>query len=371
MTKILFFIPTLMHGGAEKVLVNLANNLDPIKYEVTLYSIFDEGVNKQFLKSHVKYRHKFKKVFRGNSQIMKLFSTPFLYRFFIREDYDVVVSFLEGPAARIISGCTNPNTKKIAWIHTEMIDESLGKTGFRNGTEARKLYERFDHIVGVSKNVSASFKKIITSKVPVSVIYNVIETEHVIEKGKVPADGFTDDNTITICSVGKIVQVKGFDRLLEVHHKLMGEGVKHKIFIIGKGAEQNALQNKVYEMGFSDSFVFLGFDENPYRFISKADLYVCSSLREGFSTAVTEALVLGVPCVSTDVSGARELLGENNEYGLVTENTTEALYQGIKEMLTDPGKLSFYRKQAELRGSFFSKENTVKTVENLLDELNE
>ena len=67
-----------MHGGAEKVLVNLVNNLDKTKYDLTLYSIFDEGVNKQFLKSDVRYQSRFKKVFRGNSQIMKLLPPKWL-----------------------------------------------------------------------------------------------------------------------------------------------------------------------------------------------------------------------------------------------------------------------------------------------------
>ena len=369
MTKILFLIPNLMHGGAEKVLVNLVNNLDKTKYDITLYSIFDEGVNKQFLKDHVKYRSRFKKVFRGNSQLMKLFSPRFLYRFFIKEEYDIVVSFLEGPAARIMSGCNSPNTKKIAWIHTEMTDPHLVKTGFRTVNEARKLYERFDHIAGVSKNVTAAFKKNVTHKIPVSVMYNVNETQQIIDKGKNQVDGFVKKNIVTICSAGKIVKVKGFDRLLEVHERLISEGFMHRVSIIGKGEQQSSLENKVRELGLSDSFLFLGFAENPYQYISKADMYVCSSLREGFSTAVTEALVLGIPCVSTDVSGAKELLGENNEYGIVTENNTEALYEGIREMLEHPEKRTYYRKQAEIRGGYFSKEHTVKAVENLLDEL--
>lgn len=365
MVKILFLIPTLMHGGAEKVLVNLVNNLDRTKYDVTLYSIFDEGVNKQFLQHHVTYRSRFKKVFRGNSQLMKLFSPKLLYHFFIKEEYDILVSFLEGPAARIIAGCTNPDTKKIAWIHTEMTEEKLGKTGFRSLGEARNIYEKFDRIVGVSKDVAASFKQNITDKIPVSVLYNVNETKQIIDKGKATVDGFSGDSIVKICSAGKIVKLKGFDRLLEAHQRLIREGLKHEVYIIGKGAEQNSLENKVQELGLSDSFRFLGFDENPYRMISKADLYVCSSLREGFSTAVTEALILGVPCVSTDVSGARELLGENNEYGIVTENNTDALYRGIKEMLTDSDKLSYYRKRAEIRGNYFSKEHTIKAAQHL------
>lgn len=60
-------------------------------------------------------------------------------------------------------------------------------------------------------------------------------------------------------------------------------------------------------------------------------MYVCSSRREGFSTAVTEALIVGTPVVSTNCSGAYELLGKNNEYGIVTENNEDALYEGIKK----------------------------------------
>lgn len=369
MTKILFLIPTLMHGGAEKVLVNLVNNLDPSKYEITLYSIFDQGVNKEFLNKDIRYLYKFKKVFRGNSQLMKLFSSKFLYRFFIKDDYDIVISYLEGPAARIISGCTNRNTKKVAWIHTEMMNTTIAKTGFRNFKEAQQQYERFDYIVGVSQNVASSFAKNVTKKVPVSVIYNVIETQNVRDQGREIFEGWGNSEGFKICSAGKIINVKGFDRLLAAHERLIHEGFKNKVCIIGVGEARNELEQKVNEKGLSDSFRFLGFDENPYRIMSKAGLYVCSSLREGFSTAVTEALILGIPCVSTDVSGAKELLGDHNEYGIVTENSTDGLYEGMKKMLENPEKLKYYKQQAELRGSFFSKENTVKSVENFLDTL--
>ena len=79
MKKILFFIPNLMHGGAEKVLVNLVNNLDKDKYDITLQTIFDVGVNKQYLNEDIKYKYVFKKLFRGSTTIFKLFSPKFLY----------------------------------------------------------------------------------------------------------------------------------------------------------------------------------------------------------------------------------------------------------------------------------------------------
>ena len=369
MTKILFLIPNLMHGGAEKVLVNLVNNLNPSKYEITLLSIFDQGVNKEFLNQNINYQYKFKKVFRGNSQLMKLFSPKFLYRFFIKKEYDIAISFLEGPAARIISGCQNPATKKIAWIHTEIQDQNTAKGGFRTLKDAQKYYEKFDRIVGVSQQVVEGIQKFITTKIPTHVLYNVNETQSIIEKGKVPIDDIFSPEIPTLISVGKIVKIKGFDRLLEAHKRLIEQGGVHQIVLVGIGAEEAALTKKAKEWGLSDSFKLVGFHKNPYKLLAKSDLYICSSLREGFSTAVTEALILGIPVISTEVSGAKELLGENNEFGIVTENSTEGLYQAMKLLLTHPDQLTHFKKQAEIRGNEFSTEKTVLAVENLLDSL--
>lgn len=369
MIKILFLIPNLMHGGAEKVLVNLVNNLDKTKYDLTLYSIFDEGVNKQFLKSDVRYQSRFKKVFRGNSQIMKLFPPKWLYRFFIKERYDIVVSYLEGPAARIISGCPDRLTKKIAWIHVELNNEKEAKVGFFSINAARKAYNKYDRIVAVSAKVGECFKKNITTKVPLQVLYNTNETEQIRKLGLEPMENVFDPTTVQVCSVAKIATTKGFDRLLIAHKRLIGEGFRHQVNILGIGSEQGNLERKARELGVGESFRFLGFHQNPYKYVSKCDFYVCSSHVEGFSTAVSEALILGVPVVSTNCSGAYELLGYHNEYGIVTENNTDAIYGGMREMLADPEKLAHYRIQADKRGRYFSKENTVKAVEDLLDEL--
>ena len=110
----------------------------------------------------------------------------------------------------------------------------------------------------------------------------------------------------------------------------------------------------------------LGYQINPYKYISKCDLFVCASYAEGFSTAATEALILGVPVCTVEVSGMKEMLGENNEYGIVTENNDEALYQGIKELINNSEKLQHYKQQAIIRGKSFSTERTVREVEKML-----
>ena len=367
--KILFMIPNLRHGGAEKVLVNLVNNLDKNKYNITLYSIFDDGINKEFLNADIDYQYKFKRVFRGNSHLLKMFTPKFLYNWFIKKEYDIAISFLEGPAARIIAGCVNSKTRKVAWIHTEIQNKKSTAVGFRSYTEAKLLYESFDNIIGVSENIIDSIMKNITEKVPLKVLYNVNETALIKELSE---DNVNIDFPIDIpkiISVGKIVKIKGFERLLEVHIRLLKENIKHHIYILGIGKEMAVLQKIIIQEGVQKTFHLLGFYKNPYKYIKKCDLYVCSSYREGFSTAVTEALVLGKPVVSTRVSGADELLGFNNEYGIITENSNEGIYKGLKEMLTKPEKLNYYKKKSEERGSYFSKEKTVKAVEYLFDSL--
>ena len=103
MKRVLFLIHDLGYGGAEKVLVNLANNMNKTKYDVTIQTLFNVGVNKKFINSDVNYIPGFKFMFRGNVPLMKKFSPKTLCKWVVKEDYDIVVSFLEGPCSRILS----------------------------------------------------------------------------------------------------------------------------------------------------------------------------------------------------------------------------------------------------------------------------
>lgn len=129
--KILFVIHDLSVGGAEKVLINLVNNMDYLKFDVTVLALFDEGVNKQFLNSKIKYRYAFRHAIRGNSHYMKLLSPKQLYRWLVSDEYDIVISYLEGPSARIVAGCPKNKTKIVSWIHcTYHNKEELAKSLF-------------------------------------------------------------------------------------------------------------------------------------------------------------------------------------------------------------------------------------------------
>lgn len=370
MIKILFLIPNLGHGGAERVLVNLVNHMDKSKYDITVQTMFDVGIYQDKLAPHVKYMGGFPWYFRGNTLVYKLFSPKFLYKRYIKEHYDIIVSYLEGPPARVVSGCTDPRAKLICWIHVEQNSTKYASSIFRNEDEAQKCYSKFDRFACVAETVKKDFSSLFDLRAPIDVIYNTVESDVIRAKKDEAVDDIVfSKDCFNLCSVAKLMKTKGYDRLVNIQRKLKDECIPTHVYIIGIGEELEALKTQIKENRLEEDWTFVGFRDNPYKYVAACDLYVCSSRREGFSTAVTESLIVGTPVVSTDCSGARELLGENNEYGIVTENNEESLYLGLKRMLTENGLLSHYKNQAEIRGKQFQIDQTVQQAEKMFEEV--
>ena len=370
MKKILFLIHDLGPGGAEKVLVNLVNNMDFEQFDITVMTLFDEGVNRQFLSPKITYRTCFGKALPGNSHLMKLLSPNALHRWLIKEHYDVEVAYLEGPCARIVSGCEDPNTKKVAWIHSTTGSDRTARIGFRSIDEAKECYGRMDAMAFVSKSVQDAFLKHIPFTGKKTVCYNTNETARILKQAEEPAaDVDFPAGTVALCAVGKLTPNKGFDRLIRIHDRLLREGYPVGTLILGEGPERSALEKMIREKKLESSVVLPGYRTNPYKYVAGSDLFVCASFAEGFSTAATEALIVGTPVCTVEVSGMKEMLGENNEWGIVTDNDEDALYRGIKRLLDDPALLAHYREQAARRGETFRTENTVSAVQELLNTL--
>lgn len=367
--KVLFFIHDLGQGGAEKVLVNLVNNLDREKFDIEVLAMFGGGINEKCLKADITYKPVFKRVFPGNSKIMKLFSPGLLHKLFIKDKYDIEVSYLEGPCARIISGCPHPETKLVSWIHTKFKSSQDIYSHFRNKGEADRCYKRFDYTAFVSKDVGSNFLKTIHLNNPNGVLYNTIESDQILSLSKEPVDLTFKQDTVNIITVGTLKEVKGYDRLLQITKRLKENGYIFNLFFLGSGPLEQKMKQYVADNNLNDCVTFLGFHSNPYKYVAKCDLFVCSSYTEGFSTAATEALIVGTPVCTVDVSGMKELLGDNNEYGLVTENTEDALFKGIKDYLDNPKLLKQYRDKALERSKLFSISKTTSEVEKMLSGL--
>ena len=366
MKKILFLIHDLGQGGAEKVLVNLVNNMDRSKFDISVTALFGDGINEQFLAPDIHFHAVFPKEVPGNSKLMKLLTPKQLHRLCVKEHYDVEVSYLEGPSARAVSGCQDPDTKLVSWIHVEQ--HTMGKlaASFRSEREASACYHRFDQTVCVSQYVHDDFCQLLDFQKPCQVLYNTVESDKILAGAGEAAPELADDGAVRLIAVGTLKQSKGYLRLLKIVRRLRDERYSVHLYILGIGPLQQEMEHFIRQNRLQDAVTLLGYQTNPYKYVSKCDLFVCASFAEGFSTAATEALIIGTPVCTVEVSGMKEMLGENNEWGIVTENNEEALYQGVKKLLDNPALLAHYKEKAVERGKCFSTKSTVHAVEEIL-----
>lgn len=367
--KILFLIHDLGQGGAEKVLVNLVNNMDRSKFDITVMALFGGGVNEQFLAPDIRFQAVWSRMIPGNSKLMKLLTPAQLHKLCVKEHYDIEVSYLEGPSARVISGCQAPDTKLVSWIHVELHTMANLSGAFRSEKEAYACYNRFDQTVCVSQYVCDSFRRLLNFQKPCQVLYNTVETDKILAGAGEPAPELKEDGKIKLVAVGTLKESKGYLRLLRILKRLRDEQYPVHLYILGIGPLQQEMQDYINQNSLQETITLLGYQTNPYKYVSKCDLFVCASFAEGFSTAATEALIVGTPVCTVEVSGMKEMLGENNEWGVVTENTEEALYKAIKMLLDDPKLLKDYKIKAKKRGTIFETEKTVDSVEKMLTAL--
>lgn len=373
MIKILFIIETLRGGGAEKVLVNLLKYLDSSEFEITVLTLFSGGINQTRLPQNIKYICRNAPYFKGITRILKWLPDCFFYNFFIKKalketDYDIAIAYMHGLPTRVVSSF--PNTKKITWIHGNMLADPnpVLRLIYPSYRQMQKSLMEFDAFVGVSETVCNSFKQYTGISDNVYLIHNTNDIEEIKKKASI-ANPFNTKTKIEIITVGHLMQVKGNDRLLEAISNLRQTETNFHLTILGDGNERLPLENYISDNNLSEYVSLPGFIDNPYPYMANADIYICPSYSEGFSTAVSEAIILGLPVISTDVSGAREILGNNNEYGIVCENSTEGITQALKKMLASAELRQHYANQAKARANFFSPERTVTDVEKLIKKI--
>ena len=115
-----------------------------------------------------------------------------------------------------------------------------------------------------------------------------------------------------------------------------------------------------------DKVFLLGYRENPYKYVKNSDLFVCSSISEGFSLVTGEAMAAGVPVISVNCPGPNEVL-EFGKYGMLVNNDEDSLYDGIKELIDNKQLYDKYKGAAINRGQMFSVKNFIRDVYEILN----
>ncbi len=397
--KILIRIGSLRHGGAEKVLVTFLKNLPENKYEIDLLLNLYSGKYLKEIPSwvHIFYLNKGemittnrlpdipKKAFRVLYQgILKKFPKLLYSHILKNKKYDIEFAAIHGLRDEVLNSPLK-SSKKIIWIHND-----LKKTEFHNYTdgEIRKFFG-FDKIMVISEKIQQDFEKLAENedeKSKIVRVYNPLDTGEILSKSQEPINPRTIfaqqkkvfkkteteisniQPTPTFVSVGTVFPQKGFDRLLKVHKKLLDEGLKHKILIVGDGYDFENIKNLRDNLGICETTEMLGFTENPYPYFKQADFYILSSRYEGFPTVLFEAITLKKNIIATDVSGVKEML-EDGRLGLMVENSEEGIYEGMKKALINPEYFKRYQNEFKTYQMPFNLENSVKSIMQIIEDL--
>lgn len=346
MKKIVFGITSLGLGGAERVLVDLANRLVN-EYEVTIFMLYGKGEFLSQLKPEVKvetvYPFSYQELSKWQKRIKPLqvlCGKKKIYRKWVEGKYDVEIAFLEGPITRIFS-VKNTKVKKIAWIHND-ISRVFGK-GWKAKLKKnldKKIYGKYDCLAFVSKDNLEQFDKVygdirndLLQPISRRVIYNYIEPDTVLEKAEEKIEEIWEEKLPSFATVARLVKQKGIDRLIKVHAKLIKKGYKHVIYVIGEGTEREKLEKLRKENGVESTFFLLGKKENPYPYIKKADYFCLLSQFEGYGMVLEEAKILQKPIVITDTAAREAVLGYENSR--ILENTEAGIEKGLQDILRE------------------------------------
>lgn len=345
--KVLFLVEAFDKGGIEKVTLDIVNHLDPQRYDITVQTFWYGGHCQSLVNSNVcVIPFFFRRYVKGIIRLIECLSPQLLYRLFVHGDYDIEIAASDGGAAKVISGSNNKKAKRICWVHMDVANQGSKLKEYSSKETAAKIYTKFDKIVCVSDYARSQFLTKFGEQYQVECVHNPIPMDSIYKLAEERISEVFDSEKFHIVAVGSLMQVKGFDRLIRVCGGLsQRENLPVELYIVGSGPMKDELQ-AIIDEGLYSNVKLLGFKANPYPYIKKANLFVCSSYSEAYPLVLGESFILGTPVLGTRCSGVCEWM-EKDQSGLIVENTEEALYAGIKQMMASKTVWEDFKNRAE------------------------
>ena len=368
--KILFIMPSMFIGGAERSLLGLLEAIDYTQYDVSLFLYRHEGeflayipdqvnllppmkeygtfdvpirsllfsrrwrfglarlISKAALKTHCLISGEKKGVWMS-MQYTARYLLPLLPE--IPGEYDLGVMFL-GVADPLIHKVKAK--KKVTWCHTDY------DTLYPNKGMDRKTYEAVDHVVFVSDACREKMTRLypaLTDKT--RVIENILGEKLLLQQAEVPVNDMPRlDDGYRLLSIGRFSEAKNFDNVPDICNSLLDAGLHVKWYLIGYGGDEELIRQKILEAGMEEYVILLGKKENPYPYIKACDLYVQPSRYEGKCVTVREAQMLGKPVVITRYATSASQLEEGVD-GVIVPMDNESCAAGIAALLQNPPKM--------------------------------
>ncbi|MBR4174324.1 MAG: glycosyltransferase [Lachnospiraceae bacterium] len=383
--KILFLITSLTGGGAERVVCNLSRVLEKD-------ADIDILINSESDRDYPHGGHvltlgmDFTKKLTWSVQLKALLKRMSILRKLKKDGgYDACISFMDSANfANILSGRKHC---KVIVSERIMLSQCRTKNYIRFVHPAVKLlYPHADVVAAVSKECALDLKRNFgIPKDKLTAVYNGVDLPFIKEMAdKKPAVELEED-CFYFLNIGRLLQQKGQWHLIRAFSRVSRSHKNARLMICGSGSDEAYLKKLAKECGVSKEVIFAGFCDNPYAIAARCDAYVSTSLFEGFSNVLIEAMACGLPVISVDFkSSAREILSpdtsfehkqmkgiERAEYGLITpqnsgiyregsdplEESESALVKAMELMIKDDELRKHYREKSLERAKQLSLEN--------------
>ena len=397
MKKILIVSHAMELGGAEKALLGLLETIDTTKYQVDLFLLRHQGellkeipsninllpeiseyadlavpITTVLKKGHFKIafaRYCAKKAAKkrvnelklGQNDIALEYSHKYTAKYMpaiSNTDYDLAISFLT-PHYFVANGVKAK--MKIAWIHTDYSAVSV------DTTSQISMWNPYDRIVAISDSAAKSFCSVFPElQDRVTVIQNILPAKYInrlVESIDVSSE-MPNDGAIKLLSIGRFCNAKNFENIPEICKLIRDHGLNVKWYIIGYGADEQLIRDKIQEYDMGEHVIILGKKTNPYPYIKACDLYVQPSRYEGRCVSVTEAQFLAKPVVITDYPTAKSQL-EDGVDGIIVPMDNQNCSFHIAKIIQNETLISRLIKNAE--NNDYSNKQEIRKLHNIIN----
>lgn len=360
--RILIYYGYMGGGGAERVLLDLLHNIDYERYEVSLALICPGGVLYDQIPPEVRkillwprYNVQYKLLCRLSLWLG--WNGPMrrhLRRWLGRDNFDAEISFLEGMPVKLhaIHRPDDLRARHLTWVHCDLDTHRYTATGFRQGEELR-CYQAVEAVVNVSRDTRDALLRRFPELDPsrAIVINNPVDTRKIQRMALEEPQPDKDPSRLTLAFCGRLTPQKKPERMIRLARRLMDdpEVPPFRVLMIGDGELRTEVEALRHDLGLDDVVEMPGYLVNPYPLLATADVLVSTSAYEGFALVLMEAGALGVPIVSTRTAGPTHIIGENNNYGLLTSHDDDSIYRAVRRLLLDPALRGKYGRLALAR----------------------
>lgn len=345
MKNVLFIHDAMAGGGAERVLISILQRLDRSKFRISLLLIYRQGVFLSSIPADVEVLSLFDdskslpvRAVTHFRHLRNAVRRAMVRRLLRGRRFDTVVSFMEGSVAKLHSQIFDFAQLNVSWIHNNIQD--CRWYGFwLKPDEEKALYREMDRIAFVSDGALEAFESVIDTNAVKRVIINPVDVDSI--RLKAGSEPFAPNTPLKIITIGRLVQQKRQDRLIDAAAILRDKGFKFVIEIYGIGPLQQQLADQIASLNLHDYVKLMGFTDNPYAHLRQADIFCLTSEAEGFGMVVAEALAVGTPVVSTRVDGVTEMLACGG--GVLSGDSPEDIADTLAGLMTDTARLGRLR----------------------------